>query len=129
MIISGGENIYSAEVENVLPCHARDTGGRSIGVPDEKWGETVKAVVVLREGAILTEQEVMEFCKKNLASYKKPTSVDLLHELPRNPSGRVKRILKNELNGEVLKKDSEGGGGKTHRGQNQSGEVMMKGFP
>ncbi len=95
MIISGGENIYSAEVENVLHMMPEILEAAVVGVPDEKWGETVKAVVVLREGAILTETDVMEFCKKNLASYKKPTSVDFIDELPRNPSGKVlKNLLK-----------------------------------
>jgi long-chain acyl-CoA synthetase len=95
MIISGGENIYPAEVENVLHAMPEVQEAAVIGVPDEKWGETVKAVVVLRESCTLTETDVMEFCKKNLASYKKPTSVDFIEELPRNPSGKVlKNVLK-----------------------------------
>jgi long-chain acyl-CoA synthetase len=94
MIISGGENIYSSEVENVLHMMPEILEAAVIGVPDEKWGETVKAVVVLRQGSILNEMDIMEFCKKNLASYKKPTSVDFIQELPRNPSGK---ILKNAL--------------------------------
>jgi long-chain acyl-CoA synthetase len=101
MIISGGENIYPAEVENVLHMMPEILEAAVIGVPDEKWGETVKAVLVLREGCSLTDTDVMEFCKNNLASYKKPTSVDFIQELPRNPSGK---ILKNVLKERYLNK-------------------------
>jgi long-chain acyl-CoA synthetase len=104
MIISGGENIYSAEVENVLHMMPEILEAAVIGVPDEKWGETVKAIVVLREGCSLTGTDIMEFCKKNLASYKKPTSVDFIQELPRNPSGKV---LKNVLKEQYSKKRSK----------------------
>jgi acyl-CoA synthetase (AMP-forming)/AMP-acid ligase II len=65
-----------------------------IGVPDEKWGETVKAIVALKEGAKATAEEIIEYCKGRLSSYKKPTSVDFMDQLPRNPSGKV---LKTEL--------------------------------
>jgi acyl-CoA synthetase (AMP-forming)/AMP-acid ligase II len=65
-----------------------------IGLPDPKWGENVHAVVVLKPGKSLTETEVIDFCKTNLASYKKPKSVEFVTELPRNPSGKV---LKKEL--------------------------------
>jgi acyl-CoA synthetase (AMP-forming)/AMP-acid ligase II len=101
MIISGGENIYPAEVENVLHMMPGILEAAVIGVPDEKWGETVKAVVVLKEGHSLNEREVIEFCKMNLAGYKKPTSVDFVQELPRNAAGKVlkgvlrERYLKN----------------------------------
>ena len=89
MIISGGENIYSAEVENVLYMHPAISEATVIGVPHEKWVETVKAVVVLKPGAQATEEEIIEFCKKSLASYKKPTSVEFVTELPKTPSGKV----------------------------------------
>ncbi len=89
MIISGGENIYSAEVENVLYMHPAISEAVVIGVPHEKWVETVKAVVVLKPGVQATEEEIIEFCKKNLASYKKPTSVEFVTELPKTPSGKV----------------------------------------
>ena len=94
MIISGGENIYPAEVENVLHTLPEILEAAVIGVPDEKWGETVKAVVVLKQGKSLSERDIIDFCKKNLASYKKPTSVDFVQELPRNAAGKV---LKNVL--------------------------------
>jgi long-chain acyl-CoA synthetase len=89
MIISGGENIYPAEVENVLHMIPEIIEAAVIGVPDEKWGETVKAVVVLKEGQSLSAKEIIEFCKRNLAGYKKPTSVDFVQELPRNATGKV----------------------------------------
>jgi long-chain acyl-CoA synthetase len=94
MIVSGGENIYPAEVENVLLSHAEVVDAAVIGVPDAKWGETVKAIVVLAPGAVLDEAGVIAHCRENLAHYKCPTSVDTVEALPRNPSGK---ILKREL--------------------------------
>lgn len=94
MILSGDENIYPAEVEEVLYSHPSILEAAVIGVPHEKWGETVKAVVVLKKEASATAEEIMEYCKGRLSSYKKPTSVDFLEQLPRNPSGKV---LKTEL--------------------------------
>jgi long-chain acyl-CoA synthetase len=93
MIISGGENIYPAEVENALARHPGIADAAVIGVPSERWGETPKAIVVRKDPA-LTEQAVIEFCRSQLAHYKCPTSVDWLDALPRNPSGKV---LKTEL--------------------------------
>jgi long-chain acyl-CoA synthetase len=93
MIISGGENIYPAEVENALARHPGIADAAVIGVPSERWGETPKAIVV-RKDPSLTEQAVIEFCRSQLAHYKCPTSVDWLDALPRNPSGKV---LKTEL--------------------------------
>lgn len=94
MIISGGENIYPREVEEVLYSHPSILEAAVIGVPDEDWGESVKAFVVLKEGKKVSEEEIIDFCKKNLASYKKPKSVEFLDSLPRNPVGKV---LKKEL--------------------------------
>lgn len=94
MINSGGENIYSKEVEDVLDEHPKVEEVAVIGVPDEQWGESVKAVVVPKSGEKLTEEEVIDFCKGHLASYKKPKSVDFVDALPRNPFGKV---LKREL--------------------------------
>jgi long-chain acyl-CoA synthetase len=94
MIVSGGENIYPAEVENVLLSHASVADDAVIGVPDEKWGETVKAIVVLAPGCPLDATDIMEHCRGNLAHYKCPTSVEATDALPRNPSGK---ILKREL--------------------------------
>ena len=97
MIISGGENIYPAEIEEVLYSNPKILECAVIGVFDEKWGESVKAVVVCKPGEQLTEQEVIEYCKQHLASYKKPRSVDFVDALPRNTVGKVlKRVLKEQ---------------------------------
>ena len=92
MIISGGENIYSLEVERVLAEHDAVVDVAVIGVPDDKWGEVVKAVVVV-EGEV-SESELIAFARERLAGYKCPKSVDIRDELPRNPTGKV---LKKEL--------------------------------
>ncbi len=94
MVVSGGENVYPAEVENVLLAHPAIADAAVIGVPDEQWGETVKAVVVIAPGAELDESAVIAHCRDNLAHYKCPTSVEATEVLPRNPSGK---ILKREL--------------------------------
>jgi acyl-CoA synthetase (AMP-forming)/AMP-acid ligase II len=94
MIVSGGENVYPREVEEVLYQHPAIAEAAVIGVPDERWGETVKAIVVLKPGQTVEAQELVQFCDGRLAGYKRPRSVDFLDALPRNPSGKV---LKREL--------------------------------
>jgi long-chain acyl-CoA synthetase len=94
MIISGGENVYSREVEEVLFKHPAVADAAVIGVPDEQWGETIKAVVVLREGHKATAEEIIDFSRKYLAGFKRPRSVDFVDSLPRNLSGK---ILKKDL--------------------------------
>jgi long-chain acyl-CoA synthetase len=94
MIISGGENIYPAEIENVLMSHRAVADAAVIGVPDDRWGETPKAILVAKPGAEVDETEVLAYTRERLAHFKCPTSVDLVDELPRNPSGKV---LKREL--------------------------------
>jgi long-chain acyl-CoA synthetase len=89
MIVSGGENIYPAEVENVLARHPDVADVAVIGVPDERWGEAVKAVVVPRPGSTATEQDYITFAREHLAGYKLPKSVDFAEVLPRNPSGKL----------------------------------------
>lgn len=98
MIVSGGENVYPAEVENALLAHAAVADAAVIGVPDDRWGETVKAVVVRAPGAdpddAVLAADIMAGTRERLAHYKCPTSVDFVDALPRNPSGKV---LKREL--------------------------------
>ena len=94
MIISGGENIYSPEVERVLAEHPAVMEVAIIGVPDDTWGEVVKAVVSLNEGESATEGELIAHCQEHLAKFKCPRSVDIIDALPRNPTGK---ILKRDL--------------------------------
>ncbi len=89
MILTGGENVYSTEVENVLYMHPKILEAAVFGVPDEKWGEAVKAAVVLRQGESATQDEIISFCKERLAHYKCPKSVDFLSELPKTGSGKI----------------------------------------
>jgi len=100
MIISGGENIYAKEIDDVLYSHPAILEAAAIGVPDKDWGEAVKAVVVLKPGMTVTEEEIIRFCKERLASYKKPKSVDFMNELPKTASGK---ILKRDLREKYLK--------------------------
>jgi long-chain acyl-CoA synthetase len=95
MIISGGENIYPAEIENVLMMHPCVADAAIIGVPDPVWGESVKACVVVKQGANESAERIIHWVRERLAHYKCPKSVDFVRELPRNPSGKVlKRILR-----------------------------------
>ena len=94
MIVSGGENVYPAEVENALMAHPAIADVAVIGVPHEKWGETAKAIVVRAEGTDPSPEEIITFARERLAKYKCPTSVDFIDALPRNPSGKV---LKKDL--------------------------------
>ncbi len=89
MIVSGGENIYSWEVEEALRHHPSVVEVAVIGVPDPRWGESVKACVVLREGASTSEEELIAFCRTRIASYKKPGSIDFMPSLPRMFNGKL----------------------------------------
>jgi acyl-CoA synthetase (AMP-forming)/AMP-acid ligase II len=95
MVVSGGENVYPRVVEEVLFKHPAVAEVAVIGVPDEQWGETIKAVVVLRPGMTATEEEMMDFCRGKLGGFERPRSVDFIEALPRTPSGKVlKRVLR-----------------------------------
>ncbi|GAA2771158.1 long-chain-fatty-acid--CoA ligase [Mycolicibacterium pallens] len=94
MIISGGENIYSVEVERVLTDHPAVLDAAVFGIPDEKWGESVKAVVELSLGGETSEEELIAWCRERLAHYKCPRSVEISEALPRNPTGK---LLKRDL--------------------------------
>jgi acyl-CoA synthetase (AMP-forming)/AMP-acid ligase II len=91
MIVSGGENIYPAEVENAVFGHPAVADVAVIGVPDEKWGEAVKAMVVLKPGATADAAEIIGWARDRIAGYKLPKSVDFIQALPRNPSGKILR--------------------------------------
>jgi len=94
LIISGGINIYPREVEEVLYAHPAVAEASVVGVPDDEWGESVKAYIALRSGMKATEQEIINFAKERLASYKKPKHVEFLDSLPKGSTGK---ILKKEL--------------------------------
>jgi len=99
MIISGGENIYPAEIEDFILSHPKVADVGVIGVPDEKWGESVKAIVKLKEGEELTEAELIEWCKGKIGKFKIPRSVVFSDTIPRTPTGK---ILKRELREKYL---------------------------
>jgi len=97
MIISGGENIYSQEIENTIIELQGVADVAVVGVPDEKWGEVPRAFVVRSPGADLSEEGVIEFCKKNLAGFKCPKTIVFIEALPRNAAGKVlKRKLRED---------------------------------
>jgi acyl-CoA synthetase (AMP-forming)/AMP-acid ligase II len=92
VIISGGENVSSIEVEDCLFSHAAVAEVAVIGVPDEQWGETVKALVVVADGATVDERELIEHCREHLAHYKCPTSVEVRDELARTATGKLQKF-------------------------------------
>ena len=99
MIISGGENVYPAEVESVLMTHPQIVEAAVIGLPSEKWGESPLAIVVRRDDT-LSAGEVLEYCRGKLAGYKRPQAVEFVDEIPRNPSGKIlKRVLREHYPG------------------------------
>jgi len=98
MIIRGGENIYPVEIENVLHGHPKVLESAVIGVPDEYWGEIVKAVIVLKPGQQADADEIIDYCREKMASYKKPAIVEFVETLPKNA---MQKVLKNVLRGET----------------------------
>lgn len=95
VIVTGGENVYPVEVENALTAHPAVASAAVIGIPHERWGETVAAVVVLADGHTTTADELIQWCRDRLAHFKAPTSVTISDDLPRNPAGKVlRRVLR-----------------------------------
>jgi fatty-acyl-CoA synthase len=98
MYISGGENVYPAEVEAVLHQHPAVADAAVVGMPDERWGEVGMAVVVLRPGRSADEADLLAFCRERLAGFKTPRAVRFTAELPRSPTGKlIKRELRERL--------------------------------
>src|SRR5690349_3403473 len=100
MIISGGENVYPSEVENLLGAHDKVKEVAVIGMPDEKWGERVHAVIVLHDGAAVSEAEITEWCRDKIAGYKRPRSFSFIkdHDMPRTATGKIlHRVLRTQL--------------------------------
>ena len=95
MIISGGENIYSVQVEEAICKHEAVLETAVFGIPDDEWGESVKAYVVLKPDMHASEDDIINTAKKHLASYQKPKSVKFINELPKAPTGKIlKRNLR-----------------------------------
>jgi acyl-CoA synthetase (AMP-forming)/AMP-acid ligase II len=94
MIVSGGENVYSREVEDVLYTHPAVAEVAVIGIPDPVWVERVHALVVLKADAEATEEEMINFCRKHIARFKAPKGVEFMDSLPKSPQGK---ILKKEI--------------------------------
>ena len=103
VIISGGINIYPREVEEVLYTHPAVREAAVVGVPDDEWGEKVKAYIALKPGMTATEQEIIDYAKSKLATYKKPREVEFLESLPKGSTGK---ILKKELKKRAASSDT-----------------------
>lgn len=102
MIVTGGQNVYSAEVEEVLNSHPKILESAVIGIPDPQWEEAITAVVVIKKGDTLTEKEIIDYCRKNIAHYKAPRSVIFRDALPRSATGKALRyVLREEYGGGV----------------------------
>jgi acyl-CoA synthetase (AMP-forming)/AMP-acid ligase II len=100
MIITGGENVYPAEIEDVLARHPKLSESAVIGMPSDRWGETPLAVVVVKPGETVTADEVIDFCNGKLARYKIPKGVEFIDVIPRNPTGKIlKRLLREQFPG------------------------------
>lgn len=107
MIISGGENIYPAQVERVIAEHDDVVANAVIGMPNEKWGEEVVAVVQLVEGATMTLEELRAHCDNFLARYKLPRRLELVGAIPRNPGGKIDKLaLRTRLREKLVQKET-----------------------
>jgi len=91
MVIRGGENIAPAEIETVLMSHPAVDEAAVIGVPSVEWGQTIKAFIVLRPGQNVRAQDLQEFCRTRLASFKRPEGIEFIEALPKNPLGKILR--------------------------------------
>jgi fatty-acyl-CoA synthase len=91
MIVTGGENVYSTEVENTLYLHPSVLECAIVGVPDEKWGEAVQVIVVLKPGRKVTDEELIRFCKERIARYKAPKAIDFISSMPKTGSGKIEK--------------------------------------
>ena len=103
MIISGGENVYPSEVEQVLGAHPKVKDVAAIGVPHEKWGEAVHAVIVLHQDQVASESDILDWCKTRIAGYKRPKSISFIaeDEMPRTATGKVlHRVLRDRYAGQ-----------------------------
>jgi acyl-CoA synthetase (AMP-forming)/AMP-acid ligase II len=100
MVVTGGENVYPREVEDIFQEHPAVLEAAVIGMPDDQWGERVHALVVLKTGSVASDAELIEFCRSRLANYKVPKSIDIVDVLPKNATGKV---LKRELRESVAK--------------------------
>jgi long-chain acyl-CoA synthetase len=98
LIIRGGENIYPREIDEVLYQHPKVSDAATVSVPDELYGEAVKSFVVLREGENATEEEIIDYCREQLADFKCPKTVQFITDIPKGPTGKVR---KRELNSET----------------------------
>src|SRR5262249_18616095 len=99
MIKTGGENVYTPEVESMLYCHPGVLEAAVIGVPDGKWGETIRAVVVLRPATSLTEAELIAFCRGRPTHFKCPTSLRFIDALPKSGTGKIQKNVLREQYG------------------------------
>lgn len=120
MIISGGENVYPSEVETMLGAHPKVKDVAVIGVPDEKWGERVHAVIIVHDGQRLTEDEILDWCRNRIAGYKRPRSVSFIadEDMPRTATGKIlHRVLRERhalqaAEGSAAVRQTDGAGGK-----------------
>jgi long-chain acyl-CoA synthetase len=92
MIITGGENVFPSQVENVLASHPAVAAVAVIGLPDDKWGEIVKAIIVLQPGRTATAEDIVDFCRGRMANYEKPKSIDFVAELPHGATGKTDKL-------------------------------------
>lgn len=97
MIISGGENVYSVEIEQVLYTHPAILECAVFGTPDEEWGEVVRAAIILKENAVVTKEELLDFIRPKLANYKLPKAIEFMDELPKSGAGKIlKRVIRDQ---------------------------------